>query len=128
MAHPNTRAVRRLMSTDDFTLREHCGGFSSELGECLTRHNLPKDPMTMDEASWTLAPECRLLWRRYRECGREFLATVRSVRCKEEVARLSECTSNCEEYEMEALKCLGKKIRLRMTMSGKRFESTDNER
>ena len=113
----------REYNTSDFTLHEYCGGFSASLQKCLLEHDLPNDPMKLNESAWQGAPTCHRIWNSYRSCGREFIASVSSVRCAAAVESYDECTSDplrsCSALEGEALRCLGTKIKLRMSMSGK---------
>ncbi|KAL1530495.1 hypothetical protein AB1Y20_001396 [Prymnesium parvum] len=110
-------------NTANFTLHEHCGGFSIALQQCLQKHGLPNDPMSLDDSAWSRAEDCHRIWTVYRECGREFIDSVKSVRCAHEVNLFHRCTKDCEQVEADALRCLGTKIKLRMSLSGKSCES-----
>jgi len=118
---PLRRRLTRPGLTGDFTMHEHCGGFAKELQRCLSEHDLPRDPLAVKD--WKVAPACQLLWSRYRECGREFIAACESTRCSQEVDAFNVCDASkkqdCTQLELTALRCLGRKIRLRMTQSGK---------
>lgn len=111
-----------------FTLHEHCGGLTDRLRSCLRAHGVPhSDPMSLSPAEWERASDCRDHWEAFRRCGRDLIDTLDEVaerRCKDEVAAAQECRDKmgvrragaaCESYEFAALRCLGKKIVLRMS-------------
>uniref|UniRef100_A0A7S4ISH2 Uncharacterized protein n=1 Tax=Prymnesium polylepis TaxID=72548 RepID=A0A7S4ISH2_9EUKA len=132
----NASASEPRQHNNEFTLRSHCGGWSTSLQKCLSDAGLSTDPMAVDAGGWDRAPDCERLWLAYRSCGREFITSVTSVRCSEEVKRYNECTrdgSKRTALEADALWCLSSKIKLRMTTSGKQFpfgsepESRDRE-
>ena len=112
-------------NTSNFTLMEHCGGFTAALQKCLNEHGLPNDPLSLNDSAWRRAPDCYRIWSSYRACGREFIGIVDTVRCADEVSsfaacsRSDGCANNCAALESDALRCLGSKIKLKTALSGK---------
>ncbi len=110
--------------SSSFTLHEHCGRYSREVARCLKRCGITDiDPVAQHDEGWKTAKACQTPWEEYRKCGRELMKSIdwSVAKCKKQGDAYRKCTerassqSECEDLELEALKCNTNKIRWRMS-------------
>ena len=120
------RPSRKLKSIDSeaFTLREHCGMYAKEVGQCFRSFDI-SDPDELASKRGEQAQQCQSVWAKYRSCGNDFIKTYDGLptTCRKEILWYRACAgtarniADCEHLELRALRCSATRIKL--TMSGK---------
>ena len=111
------------VSADDFTLRRYCHNDLQQLRQCMRDHKLGDDPFAMANQPKPGASACVPLLEAWKHCGRAYMQSVEAAqrRCAKAVAEAkSACSddaesSQCQELEESALRCLVTKVRRTMS-------------